>query len=119
MHWINKCPWLSYNQTHGVWFYRIYVLFGFNEGGHSHVKLGKLVTLSLSNIKKNIVLISEYKSKLFSILPNETTDNSISEQFAFCVRYFDANKCTVVEHLLGFLSWTGKNVTDPILKIKI
>lgn len=41
-------------------------------------------------------------SKFYSILADETTNLSISEQFSFCVRYFDSNTCSVREHFLGF-----------------
>lgn len=50
---------------------------------------------------------------MYSILADETTDNSISEQFTFGVPYFDADKCTV-EHFLEFTkveNFTGENLS--------
>ncbi|KAF0747567.1 52 kDa repressor of the inhibitor of the protein kinase-like [Aphis craccivora] len=52
---INEYPWLSYSQKHGGGFCRICVLFGFDEGGRSRIKLGKLVTLPLSTYKKRAI----------------------------------------------------------------
>jgi len=52
LHWINEYLWLSYIQKHGGGFCRICVLFGFDEGGRSRIKLGKLVTLPLLTYKK-------------------------------------------------------------------
>jgi hypothetical protein len=72
------------------------------------------------DVIKNKILNNVHKSKLFSILADETTDNSISEQFSFCVRYFDTDKCTVEEYFIGFTkveNVTGENLTDTILRL--
>ncbi|KAF0706982.1 52 kDa repressor of the inhibitor of the protein kinase-like isoform X1, partial [Aphis craccivora] len=56
-------------------------------------------------------------SKCFTVLADETTDISVVEQLALCVRYVDKNK-NVNEDFLKFIpvqSLTGKNVADSIL----
>lgn len=48
---------------------------------------------------------------------DETTDVSISEQFSFCVRYFDSITCSVQEHFLRFTK--VKHVTGKYLAVAI
>ncbi|XP_060870008.1 52 kDa repressor of the inhibitor of the protein kinase-like [Metopolophium dirhodum] len=57
---------------------------------------------------------------LKDILADETTDVSISEQFSFCVRYFDSDTCSIREHFLGFTKVehvTGEYLADTIIQI--
>lgn len=56
-------------------------------------------------------------SKCFTVLADETTDISVVEQLALCVRYVDKNQ-NVNEDFLKFIpvqSLTGKNLADSIL----
>ena len=67
-------------------------------------------------ILKNIVN-QVNDSKCFTVLADETTDISVVEQLALCVRYVDKNK-NVNEDFLKFIpvqSLTGKNLADSIL----
>jgi hypothetical protein len=64
LHWINEYPWLSYSQKYGGGFCRVCVLFGFDEGGRSRIKLGKLVTLPLSTYKKAKEDLSSRKQRI-------------------------------------------------------
>ncbi|XP_029342513.1 uncharacterized protein LOC115033649 [Acyrthosiphon pisum] len=54
------------------------------------------------NVISDKIIQKVHISKLYSILADETTDVSISEQFSFCVRYFDSDTCSIREHFLGF-----------------
>lgn len=54
------------------------------------------------NVISDKIIQKVHISKFYSILADETTDVSISEQFSFCVRYFDSNTCSVREDFLGF-----------------
>lgn len=56
-------------------------------------------------------------SKCFTVLADETTDISVIEQLALCVRYVDKNK-KVNESFLKFIpvqSLTGNKLADSIL----
>lgn len=53
----------------------------------------------------------------FTVLADETTDISVIEQLALCIRYVDKNK-KVNESFLKFIpiqSLKGKNLADSIL----
>ncbi|XP_025414970.1 52 kDa repressor of the inhibitor of the protein kinase-like [Sipha flava] len=59
-------------------------------------------------------------TKNTTYITDETTDVSISEQFSFCVRYFDSSTCSVQEHFLGFTKIehvTGEYLADTIIQI--
>ncbi|XP_063800287.1 52 kDa repressor of the inhibitor of the protein kinase-like [Pseudophryne corroboree] len=58
-------------------------------------------------------------SKFYSILADETTYISISEQLPFCVRYLDTGNCCVEERFLGFtkvVNMTGEALSDSIIE---
>ncbi|XP_008178843.1 52 kDa repressor of the inhibitor of the protein kinase-like [Acyrthosiphon pisum] len=68
------------------------------------------------------ILKEHFKSatKNTTYITDETTDVSISEQFSFCVRYFDSDTCSIREHFLGFTKVehvTGEYLADTIIQI--
>ncbi|KAE9530501.1 hypothetical protein AGLY_010963 [Aphis glycines] len=72
------------------------------------------------NVISDKIIQKVHLSKFYSILADETTEVSISEQFSFGVRYFDSNTCSVREHFLGFTKVehvTGEYLADTILQI--
>ncbi|XP_060882117.1 52 kDa repressor of the inhibitor of the protein kinase-like [Metopolophium dirhodum] len=72
------------------------------------------------NVISDKIIQKVHISKCNSILADETTDVSISEQFSFCVRYFDSDTCSIREHFLGFTNVehvTGEYLADTIIQI--
>ncbi|XP_025203642.1 52 kDa repressor of the inhibitor of the protein kinase-like [Melanaphis sacchari] len=68
------------------------------------------------------ILKEHFKSatKNTTFITDKTTDVSISEQFSFCVRYFDSNTCSIREHFLRFTKvehLTGEYLADTIIQI--
>lgn len=60
-------------------------------------------------------------SQCFSVLADETTDISVTEQLALCVRYIDKEN-NVNDSFLKFIqvhSLSGKNLADSILNGKL
>ncbi|XP_063623118.1 52 kDa repressor of the inhibitor of the protein kinase-like [Cydia splendana] len=59
------------------------------------------------------------KSKYFTIIADETTDVSICEQLAVCIRYFDVDTNEIQEDFLMFVEvvkLSGENIAHHILK---
>ncbi|KAJ3649397.1 hypothetical protein Zmor_021144 [Zophobas morio] len=72
---------------------------------------GELITNKIVNKIK--------KSKYFTIIADETTDVSISEQLSICIRYFDVVTCEIQEDFLKFVEvvhLTGENIAQHILQ---
>nr|CAI5841335.1 unnamed protein product [Callosobruchus analis] len=58
------------------------------------------------------------KARLFTIIADETTDSSITEQLSICIRYFDVDQNEIREDFLKFVEvvdLTGENIAQHIL----
>ncbi|XP_020895285.1 52 kDa repressor of the inhibitor of the protein kinase-like [Exaiptasia diaphana] len=70
------------------------------------------------NAVRNSILSDVKDAVFFSVIADEATDSSNSEQLAISIRYVDKN-CTSLECFLGFseclLGVTGKALADSII----
>lgn len=75
---------------------------------------------SCGNLVLQTIVKKVNDSQCFTVLADETTDVSVTEQLAVCIRYIDEEN-NVNESFLKFIkvhSLTGKNLADSILNGK-
>lgn len=78
------------------------------------------IVSSCGNIILQTIVKKVNDSQCFSVLADETTDISVTEQLALCVRYIDKEN-NANESFLKFIqvhSLSGKNLADAILNGK-
>lgn len=75
---------------------------------------------SCANVIREKILEKIKESKYYSILVDETTDVSTTEQLTFCCRFLDISSQTIREEFLGFLNvynLTGNSLANTILEL--
>ncbi|XP_060864369.1 52 kDa repressor of the inhibitor of the protein kinase-like [Metopolophium dirhodum] len=91
-----------------------------NQKGNFKALLKFRINAGDQILKEHFKSATKNTTYIIPILADETTDVSISEQFSFCVRYFDSDTCSIREHFLGFTKVehvTGEYLADTIIQI--
>lgn len=119
---------------HGEGNFRALLKFRIDAGDeilHEHVKTcaknASYISKSTQNdlieccgeLIRNKIVDKIKKAKYFTIIADETTDVSVCEQLAICIRYFDVDTNKIQEDFLMFVEVvrvTGENIAHHILK---
>lgn len=93
-----------------------------SEGRNKYItpSIQNEIISSCGNLILQTIVKKVNNSQCFTVLADETTDISVTEQLALCVRFIDEQN-NVNECFLKFMeihSLTGKNLADSILNGK-